>query len=219
MNKEAAETAEEATSVIGWILNHGRVRSIFDETQAEISVPPGKVLAYLVANMTRWTTHFIAFDRLGNLKDPLRRAVISRKQDIISAQVGAEKNRQKKQKLENEAVSHCEIIDDGGFWRRLKSVVDDLEPICLGLNMNQTDAMRPDQALLTFAGIFLYFQKHSNPDVAAGMTTRIEKRWKALDQPMFVLALVLNPFEGVSCFGDKASVSLFTLNTVLMEVW
>ena len=71
MNKEAAGTAEEATSVIGWILNHGRVRSIFDETQAEISVPPGKILAYLAANMTRWTTHFIAFDRLGDLKDPM----------------------------------------------------------------------------------------------------------------------------------------------------
>ena len=79
--------------------------------------------------------------------------------------------------------------------------------------------MHPDQVLLTFAGIFLYFQKHSKPDVAAGMTARIEKHWKALDQPMFVLALVLNPFEGVSHFGNKASVGSFTLNTILMEVW
>ena len=71
----------------------------------------------------------------------MQRAVISQKQDIISAQVSVEKNRQKKQKLENDAVSHCEIIDDGEFWRCLKSVVDDLEPICLGLNMNQTNAM------------------------------------------------------------------------------
>ncbi|KAF8226396.1 hypothetical protein L208DRAFT_1425078 [Tricholoma matsutake] len=37
------------------------------------------------------------------------------------------------------------------------------------------------------------------------MTKRIEKRWKALDQPMFILALVLNPFKGISCFGDKAN--------------
>ncbi len=136
--------------------------------------------------MTRWATHFIAFDRLHELKDPLRLAVISRKQDIIDAQVGAEKNRQKKQKLEDDATAHCELIDNGDFWRRLKRVVDDLEPICLGLNMNQSDAMRPDEALLTFAGIFIYFQKHSNPSVAAGMAKRIEKRWKALDQPMFV---------------------------------
>ncbi len=67
--------------------------------------------------------------------------------------------------------------------------------------------MRLDQVLLTFAGIFLYFQKHSKPSVAAGMITRIEKRWKALDQPIFGLALVLNLFEGISRFGDKAAVS------------
>lgn len=183
-----------------------------------MSVPPGKVLALLVANMTRWATHFIAFDRLYDLKDSMRRAVISRKQDIISAQVGAEKNRQKKMKLKDDANAHCELIDDGSFWRRLKSVVDDLEPICLGLNMNQTDAMRPDEALLTFAGIFLYFREHTKPSVAAGMMKRIEKRWKALDQPMFVLTLILNPFEVVSRFGAKAAISPFTLNTVLLEV-
>jgi hypothetical protein len=148
----------------------------------------------------------------------MRRAVISRKNDIISGQVGAEKNRQKKQNLEDDAVAHCELIDDGGFWRRLKAVINDLEPICLGLNMNQTDAMRPDQALLSLAGIFLYFQKHAKPTVANGMMKRVEKRWKAFDQPMFILALVLNPFEGVSRFGDKAAVSPFTLHTVLLEV-
>ena len=174
MNQEAAETAEEATALIGWILNHGKVRSIFNEMQAEIF---GKVLAFLVANLTRWGTHFVAFDCLWDLKDPLHRGVISRREDIISAQVGAEKNRQKKQKLEDDAIAHCELVDDGGFWRRLKAVVDDLEPICLGINMNQTDALHPDQALLTFAGIFLYFQKHSKPLVAAGMMKRVEKRW------------------------------------------
>lgn len=218
VNLEAAETAEQATDLIGWVLNHGRVRSIFNELQAEHSVPPGKILAFLIANMTRWTTHLIAFIRLYVLKDPMRRAVITRRQDIINAQVGAEKNRQKKQKLEDDAIEHCDLIDDGAFWRNLKSVVDDLEPICFRLNMNQTDAMRPDQALLSFAGIFLYFQKHSKPAVATGMMKRIEKRWKALDQPMFVLALVLNPFEGVSRFGEKAGLNQFTLNTLLLEV-
>ncbi|KAG6858187.1 hypothetical protein C0995_001975 [Termitomyces sp. Mi166 len=79
--------------------------------------------------------------------------------------------------------------------------------------------MRPDQVLLTFAGIFLYFQKHSSPAVATGMAKRIEKRWKALDQPMFVLALVLNPFERLSRFGDKAAVSQFTLHTILLETY
>ncbi|KAF8164788.1 ribonuclease H-like domain-containing protein [Crassisporium funariophilum] len=219
---QTAETAEQATDLIGWLLNHGKVRSIFNDTQAKISVPPGKVLAFLVANMTCWTTHFIAFDHLYDLKDPMHRAVISCRHDIIATQVGAEKNCQKKQKLKDDATDHCDLIDDGGFWRRLKTVVDDIEPICLGTNLNQTDGLRPDypdQALLTFAGIFLYFQKHSKPSVAAGMAKRVEKCWNTLDQPMFVLALVLNPFEGVARFGEKAGISPFTLNTVLLQVY
>jgi hypothetical protein len=81
---------------------------------------------------------------LWDLKDPLHCGVISRKEDIIPMQVGAKKNCQKKQKLEGDAIAHCELIDDGGFWRCLKAVVNDLEPICLGINMNQTDALCPD---------------------------------------------------------------------------
>jgi hypothetical protein len=71
--------AEEATGLIGWVLNHGRVCSIFNDTQAEISIPLGKVLAFLVANMTCWTTHFIAFDHLSDLMDTMQQAVISHK--------------------------------------------------------------------------------------------------------------------------------------------
>lgn len=92
VNPDAAATAEEATDLIGWILNHQQVHSIFNETQAEISVPPGKVLALLVANLTCWTTHLIAFARLLKLKDALQWSVISQRQDIINTQVGAEKN-------------------------------------------------------------------------------------------------------------------------------
>ncbi|KAG6881861.1 hypothetical protein C0995_000316 [Termitomyces sp. Mi166 len=73
-NEEAAQTAEEATCLIGWVLNHGRVCSLFDETQEELT--PGKVLAFLVVNITRWNTHYIAFDRLLTLKDAMHQAVI-----------------------------------------------------------------------------------------------------------------------------------------------
>lgn len=173
------------------------------------------VLAFLVTNMTCWNMHFIAFDCLYDLKDAMQHVVLSQRQDIIAGQVGVEKNHQKRQKLDDNAAIHCELIDDRGFWHQLKSVIDDIEPICLGLNMNQTDVMHPDQALLTFTGIFLYFQKHTKPSIATGMMKRIKKCWKAL---MFMLALMLNPFEGISQFGDKVVISPFTLHTILLEV-
>ncbi|KAF9002663.1 hypothetical protein BDZ89DRAFT_1146368 [Hymenopellis radicata] len=51
------------------------------------------------------------------------------------------------------------------------------------------------------------------------MKRRIEKRWKALDQPLFVFALILNPYEGVRRFGDKANISSFTLNTEFLAFY
>jgi hypothetical protein len=50
------------------------------------------------------------------------------------------------------------------------------------------------------------------------MKKRIEKRWKALDQPMFVFALILNPYRRLDHFGDKAGANVFTLNTLLTQV-
>lgn len=214
----AAQTAEEDTEPISWILNHQQVHAIFNEIQAEVSVPPGKALSYLVANLTRWISHLVAFVCLQKLKDSLHQAVISKCNAIIDTQVGAEKNQQKKQKLEDKALAQCDLIDDGDFWHQLAAVIEDLEPICLGLNMNQGDSMCPDQAVITFAGIFLHFQKHSNKTVTATMSKKIEKQWKAKDQSLFILVLVLNPFKNMSCFGNQASVTLFTLNTILLKV-
>ncbi|KAG6895874.1 hypothetical protein C0992_011855 [Termitomyces sp. T32_za158] len=142
VNEEGAVIAEKATNLIGWILNHGLVHSIFDAVQSANS---RKILAFLIANMTHWNTHFIAFDHLQDLKTSLQLAVFMWRNNIIAAQVGAKKNQKKKRKLSDDATQHCDMIEDGGFWRGLKDVIDDLEPICLGLNMNQTNLMRPDQ--------------------------------------------------------------------------
>ncbi|KAK7041329.1 DUF659 domain-containing protein, partial [Favolaschia claudopus] len=76
-----------------------------------------------------------------------------------------------------------------------------------------------DQVTLGLAGVLLHYKRHSIPDVANGMVARIEKRWAAMDQSFFVLALILNPYERLSRFGDEAGVSVFTLNSVFMELY
>ncbi|KAG6863576.1 hypothetical protein C0991_004943 [Blastosporella zonata] len=103
------------------------------------------------------------------------------RQEIVDCQVGVERNPWKKEKLEDDANTHCDLIDDGGFWRHLKD-------------------------------------GHSKPEVALAMAKRVKKQWAALDQPIFVLALVLNPFEGMDCFGDRAEVTQFSLQTILIQV-
>ncbi|KAJ6619207.1 hypothetical protein B0H10DRAFT_2217065 [Mycena sp. CBHHK59/15] len=52
VNDMAAAIAEDATALIGWINNHGKVRKIFDDSQAIISPDSNAgrviILAYLV---------------------------------------------------------------------------------------------------------------------------------------------------------------------------
>ena len=143
MNPKAAQTAEDATDLIGWILNHGRVCT---------------------------------------------------------------------------TAKKCNLIENADFWNRLDAMVQDIEPICYGMNINQSDKTCLDQVVLTMAGIFLHFSGHPKQNVADGMKKQIEKHWKGLDQPMFIFALILNPYERLDRFGDQAGANVFVLNTQLTEV-
>lgn len=217
----AVEIGASATALIGWLNNHGKVRTIFNEAQADISKDRNNgrliILAYLVANLTRWTTHYIAFVRLYTVKEPLQLAVMLHREAIISAQVGAAKSMEK-ERLTEDAVQFCDLINSHAFWTGLETVIGDIEPICYGTNINQSDSTRADQVLLTLVGMFLHFKDHPEPDVATAMVKRLEKRWKSCDQPLFILALILNPYEGLSCFGSTANLNHFKCNNLLILV-
>lgn len=202
---------------------------MFDTAQATIirdrAVNPGSaassesdhVLSYLVANMTRWTTHCIAFMRLLCVRRALTLEVMQHRNGLIQAQVLSAKSTEK-QRLTEEAEMHCDIIADPTFWEGLEHVVGDIEPICFGTNINQKDSTRLDQVLMTLIGMFLHFAAHPIEEVANGMKKQLEKRWKDAEQPIFLLALILNPFEGLSCFGEDADMGHFKCNNMLVRV-
>ncbi|KAJ7018009.1 ribonuclease H-like domain-containing protein [Mycena alexandri] len=216
VNVEASEIAEKAIELIHWILSHDRVRKIFDDAQF---VKNFVVLVYLLANLTRWTTHYIAFRRLLHLRIALRYAVYIHRPEILAAQLGVEKNKKAILKITAQVNTQCDLIEDNTFWTSLERVVDDMEPICYATNINQADRTRPDQVLLTFAGLFFHFGRHPNRSVSKGMLARIEKRWAALDQPLFVLCLILNPYEGLGRFGDKSEINVFVLSLELVSLY
>ncbi|KAJ3734617.1 ribonuclease H-like domain-containing protein [Lentinula guzmanii] len=221
-----AQIAEDATFIIGWLNNHGKVRKIFDKAQEDISWDRynGRVviLAYVSANLTRWTTHYIAFMRLLRVKDALQLAVLQHRGTILNAQVGAAKYSEKI-RLEAEANRACDLIADQdrsySFWSGLESVVGDIEPICYGTNINQKDSTRADQVLLSIAGIYLHFADHPERELSSNMVKRIEKRWKDCDQPLFITALILNPFEGLSAFGPRADLNGFKISNLIVRLY
>ncbi|THU94645.1 hypothetical protein K435DRAFT_798774 [Dendrothele bispora CBS 962.96] len=124
---------------------------------------------------------------------------------IIVAQVGATKGTEA-QRLEAEAKRASDLIEDSrerpySFWSGLEAVIGDIEPICYGTNINQKDSTRPDQVLLSIA------------------VKRIEKRWKDCDQPVFLCALILNVWEGLSCFGPNAGLNHFKIANIILWLY
>ncbi|KAJ6492762.1 ribonuclease H-like domain-containing protein [Mycena vitilis] len=222
-NEAAARLMGELIDFVNWVNSHDKVRAIFDIKQQETF---GKTLAYLLPNLTRWTTHLVAAIRFDFLKSPIRAAILNNRDDIVKAQVGAETNVRKRKALEEDAIAHCEMVEANAWWDKLhRSVIPDLEHICYLTNISQSDHVRPDQFLLALGGLFLHFHGFSTRDKSADrllgqrMCKRIEKRFGELDQPVFVLALVLNPFEQLSRFGDKANVDVFKLSTELITLF
>ncbi|KAF5354536.1 hypothetical protein D9758_011245 [Tetrapyrgos nigripes] len=216
VNPEANQTAEDATDLVGWFNNHGRVRVIFDEEQLKAN---HKILSYILANLTRWTTHVISFHRLEEIEQPLRIAALSHRDDVIGAQVGAEKNIRNASALRSAATEHLDLINDNNFWRRLHGVVEDLEPICYATNIFQSDRARPDVVLLAFVGLYLHFKNHTDKQLSLAMTKRLEKRWKSFDQHLLIAALILNPYERLDHFGPDANANPFGLNSLISELY
>ncbi|KAJ6622834.1 ribonuclease H-like domain-containing protein, partial [Mycena sp. CBHHK59/15] len=222
VNDAAAIIAEEATTLIGWINNHSKVGKIFDESQHTISKDrnAGKIiiLAYLVANLTHWTTHFVVLMWLFILCQALHLAVLQNRTAIIAAEVRAATSKEATQ-LTEDAEKYCNMIEDSSFWNGLETVLGDLEPICLGKNINQKDSTWLDQVLLTITGIFLRFAEHPEEEVQTSMLVRLEKHWKDCDQPVFIMVLVLNPFERLSCFRPNVNLNQLKCCNLLISLY
>ncbi|KAF8164382.1 hypothetical protein K438DRAFT_2025312 [Mycena galopus ATCC 62051] len=123
--------------------------------------------------MTRCTTHCIAFMWLFRLEEPLQLAVVQSRGSIVAAQVGAA-NGIEKIAFTDKADRFCGMIMDQLFKSSLESLIDDIEPICYGTNINQKDSTRADQVLLSLVGMLLRMLEHPEGEVAAGMAACLE---------------------------------------------
>ncbi|KAJ6624908.1 hypothetical protein B0H10DRAFT_1942868 [Mycena sp. CBHHK59/15] len=140
--------------------------------------------------------------KLFTLCQALQPAVLQRKSAIIATEVGAATSAEA-ECLRDNAKKFCILIKDPTFWNGLEAVLSDLEPIFLRTNINQKDSTCLDQVLLMITGIFLCFADHPEPEVKTQMLIRLEKHQKDCDQPVFLLALILNLVVKLSCFRPK----------------
>ncbi|KAJ6628542.1 hypothetical protein B0H10DRAFT_1940380 [Mycena sp. CBHHK59/15] len=203
VNDIAAIIAEDATALIGWLNNHGKVRKIFDESQATVSQDRNAARSLFLLTWSLISPAGPPILSLFRVSLPSASASACcppEKTAIIAAEVGAAVSTET-ERLSSDANKFCTLIEDTTFWSGLEMVLGDLEPICLGTNINQKDSTCLDQVLLTIAGIFLRFVDHPEPE------------------PAFLLTLILNPFEKLSCFGPNTNLNQFKCRNLLIPLY
>ncbi|KAJ6546775.1 hypothetical protein B0H10DRAFT_2243447 [Mycena sp. CBHHK59/15] len=198
-NPKAAQIFEELIESVNWINSKDKVCDIFDKTQLNLC--------------------FVS------VKGTIHGAILNKCDVIVAVHIGAESNLRKRTEMCEVALAHCATLEPNTWWDELKKIIPDLKHICYLTNIAQSDHVRPDQFLLALAGLFLHFAGFSDRSLAEDralgkhMCARIEKRVKELDQAMFFLALVVNPFQKLSRFGDKANIDPFVLSTELIALY
>ncbi|KAJ6539904.1 ribonuclease H-like domain-containing protein [Mycena sp. CBHHK59/15] len=145
---------------------------------------------HFAAVIAEEATELIAW--INNHSRALQLAVLQNRTAIIEAEVGAATSTEG-ERLREDAERMCARIEDTGFWHGLEMVLGDLEPICLGTNINQKDSTRLDQVLLTIAGIFLRFADHAEDEVRTAML--------------------------LSCFGPNANLNQLKCRNLLISVY
>ncbi|EJD50445.1 hypothetical protein AURDEDRAFT_25545, partial [Auricularia subglabra TFB-10046 SS5] len=92
-----------------------------------------------------------------------------------------------------------------------------LEPLAIAANATQSDCARLDIITLMLAGLRHYFASTSglNARAVAAVLTSLERRWAKVDQDIFILAVIFNPYLRTSCFAD-ASPFTVPMNLVQM---
>ncbi|THU83200.1 hypothetical protein K435DRAFT_689974 [Dendrothele bispora CBS 962.96] len=184
--KEFRESVDQALEVIKWFLSHSLAVSLLvsEQQNADFSV----ILVLILPVLTRWTSHYLAIDRLLALSVPLRRLVLdpSIRETLIKV-AGL------KQVAKNKARLIIRTISRSNFWENVESICNLLKLFAIATNAAQADNCHLNTVLLLLG----YLYHHHN----------LEKHWKKVDRDVFVLAIVFNPYICKKAFNKSSHLS------------
>jgi len=192
---DVLDCTSQAADLITYLRSRTIVLSLIRTAQEQNNQ---KAAAVLRAVLTRWTSHYLAYERLLLLRPTLKRLVADEqaRDDNMKLIVTGKKDARER------AEAILELIDTPLFWDRLHKVTRYLKPLAIAANTLQGVQTRLDDVLLTFAYIVMHFTQISeagtadadDKDAARIVVASVEKRWKEADQEVFIAAVLLNPF-------------------------
>ncbi|TFK24427.1 hypothetical protein FA15DRAFT_592446 [Coprinopsis marcescibilis] len=209
------------SSLITWLRSKTLLLGLICSAYAQHN--NGKTKSILRAVLTRWTSHYLAFNRLLELQQTLDLVVLQdamkpADQKLIVIGDAAAKNWAKKM---------IEIIKDSSFWLGLVRVVRHLCPLAIATNMLQSVSCRLDTVLITFGFLYMQFTKMkqelgaTDEDIAAceRVINSIEKCWAKADQAIFIAAVILNPFYPFTIFQGANFLSMAGTIKLFQDLW
>ncbi|KAL1739125.1 ribonuclease H-like domain-containing protein [Schizophyllum fasciatum] len=158
----------------------------------------GKVLALFLPALTRWTSHYLSTARLLLLETEFKQLLLDSREELILVAGDTPAAKETAEEV-------LAILEAPDFWLNLKKVKLHLQPLAIAANVTQSDHARLDTVLLTLANLYRVFSDSSlDPSICAAVQKSLEKRWKKIDQDIFILAVIFNPYIRTACFASTS---------------
>lgn len=185
--------AADSVSVINWFNNHSRPLGYLRMEQRN---QYNKEIILHLPCATRWGTHEKASSSLLASAAAIQ-IVVASKYDLLMSCVSANA-RQK-------AIEVLDLVQNRQFWRDLEKFNFIFRPLTALINICQSDDCRLDTALESMAKLSKFLKNPPPPDspdhvkfdshIMTTLSACLDKRWKAMDQVIFICSYCLNPLN------------------------
>ncbi|KAF5386718.1 hypothetical protein D9615_002122 [Tricholomella constricta] len=190
---------EGAIEVIKWFNNHSRTLGMLKEVQRQKLL---KVLALILPALTRWTSHYLAICQLLDLKVVFKQLLLDSRETVLCCA-----GKKTKAKLEAEVI--IGVLEGWDFWPNLKRVKAHLEPLAIAANPTspKSNNAQLDTIVLTLVNLYRMYSDESrgfDVSISRAVLASLEKRWANADRPIFILAMVLDPYIRANFFAKES---------------
>ncbi|KAJ7015787.1 ribonuclease H-like domain-containing protein [Mycena alexandri] len=191
------ESIDDGTEIAKWFTNHSRALGMLKDQQklTERFKTTHRLLTLIFPAISRWIYHFLAIRRMLTLSGPIRTLYMD--PDTLVECAGTKRDAKER------AKAVLAPIDDPQFWKNLAQVKIILEPLAIAAKCMQIADAGLDQVLLMLGNLYrIYGAASMAPRVRNCIHKSLEKRWRAMERPVFILTLFLNPYIRASAFSQ-----------------
>ncbi|KAG1752181.1 hypothetical protein EDB19DRAFT_1627844, partial [Suillus lakei] len=196
-----------AQELITWLRSKTHILALLCELQMSTV---GKTLAIIRAVLTRWLSHYLAYQRLLDVRPSLELLIAKHEAEIRST--GDARSRAK-------TSAAIATIKNPTFWHAMARWKNLLEPIALMTNVHQAAHSKPEHIPISFGFLYYRYSKVGDEfDLVArnAVLESAERRWAQVDQEVFIAAVIVDPlykdkpFKNIPLTTRAGLMSLFS---------